>query len=476
MQKKLNYNNSFSLKAFLISSVVLTTGLFAFKDNGKLITQLDNKYTTKDISKKLFSHRFKGLNDEELDQFILGKSFFRIPWVEAPSATTARDGLGPLFNANTCISCHPNNGVASVFNNAGEASRGYVTRLSIPSNGSKSHKEQVKYNGFVSEPVYGSQISVNGTKNVPYEAKPIIKYEKIKVSYPDGEVVILSKPIHGAKYQLTELNYGELHKDVAITNRVGQGLIGLGLIAMISDEQILANQDIEDKDKDGISGKANIVYSPEKKDFVVGKYTWKASAPTLRHQVAGAANNDMSLTTSIFPNENCTDSQEECKKAPRGDVKRSGTPFDLPDNRLHAITFYLKNLKIPKSIITEKEGEKLFSNIGCAKCHTPSFKLENGYIVKPFTDMLLHDMGEDLSDGRVEFLATPREWRTAPLWSIGKREIALGKAPDLLHDGRAKSIEEAILWHGGEAKNSKQDFMSLSKKQREKVIKYIKEL
>lgn len=476
MQKKLNYNNSSSLKIFLISSVVLTTGLFAFKENGKLQQELDNKYTTQDISKKLFSHRVKGLNDEELDQFILGKSFFRIPWVEAPSATTARDGLGPLFNANTCISCHPNNGVASVYNANGDVSRGYVSRLSIPSDESKNHKEQLKYNGFVSEPNYGSQISVNGTKNVPYEAKPVIKYEKVKVTYPDGEEVTLSKPIHGADNQLIELNYGSLHKDVAITNRVGQQLVGLGLLDQLSDEQILANEDIDDKDNDGISGKANKVYSVEYKDFRVGRYTWKASTPTVRHQAAGAANNDMSLTTSFFPEENCTDIQQQCKDAPKGDAIRAGTPFDLPDNRLDAITFYLKNLKIPKSTISEKKGEELFEKVGCAKCHIPSFKLENGYIIKPFTDMLLHDMGEELSDGRVEFLATPTEWRTAPLWSIGKREIALRHKPDFLHDGRAKTIEEAILWHGGEADQSKKDFMSLNKKQREQIIKYIKEL
>jgi CxxC motif-containing protein (DUF1111 family) len=468
MQKKQSYNKLFILLAF-ISSVVFTTELFAFD-------KLDKKYTTKDNSKKLFLHKVSGLNDEELDQFILGRSFFKIPWVEAPSATTARDGLGPLFNANTCASCHPNNGVASVYNKEGLLSRGYVTRLSIPSNGSSEHKKQMKYNGFVAEPNYGSQISINGTKNVPFEAKPIVVYENKKVTYPDGKVVILSKPIYSSKTQLTDLQYGELHKDVAITNRVGQALVGLGLLDMLSDEQILANEDINDKNNDGISGKANKVYSVVHDDFRVGRYTWKASAPSVLHQVAGAANNDMSLTSPLFPNENCTDIQEQCKKAPKGDSKRAGTKFDLPQERLDAIAFYLKNLKVPYSTITQKKGEKLFKQIGCASCHTPSFKLANGYEIKPFSDMLLHDMGEDLSDGRVEFFATPTEWRTAPLWAIGKREIALAKKPDFLHDGRAKSLEEAILWHGGEAQKSKQNFMNLPANDREKVIKYLKEL
>jgi CxxC motif-containing protein (DUF1111 family) len=476
MQKKLNCKSRVLTNLFLISSVVFTTELFAVKDNSKITDKFDKKYLTNSKSKKLFTHRFGGLNDEEIDMFMLGKSFFRIPWVEAPSATTARDGLGPLFNANTCISCHPNNGVASVYNSRGDVSRGYVSRLSIPSDGSEDHKKQLRYNGFVSEAKYGSQISVNGTRNVPFEAKPHIEYEKIKVTYPDGEEIILSKPIYGAKNQLVELNYGELHKDVAITNRIGQGLIGLGLLEMLSDEQILANEDTDDKNNDGISGKANRVYSPKHDDFRVGRYTWKASAPSIIHQVAGAANNDMSLTTSLFPNENCTDIQKECKEAPKGDALRAGSPHDLPDNRLEAIAFYLKNLKIPKSVIKEKEGEELFSNIGCASCHTSSFTLNSGYKIKPFSDMLLHDMGEGLSDGRVEFLATEQEWRTPPLWGIGKREVALGKKPDFLHDGRAKSIEEAILWHGGESKTSKKNFMNLEKSQREKVIRYIKEL
>lgn len=485
MQKKLNYNNIFNSKFIFLSSAIFIVGLFyenfttscfASQLDIKLQKKLDKKYTTKDISKKLFSHRINGLNDEEIDMFILGKSFFRVPWVEAPSATTARDGLGPLFNANACISCHPNNGVASVFNKNGDVSRGYVTRLSIPSDNSHKAKKALKFDGFIGDPNYGSQISVNGTKSVPYEAKPLIKYEKLKVVYPDGQEIILSKPIHGVKNQLTQLNYGKLHKNVAITNRVAQALVGLGLLDMLSDEQILANEDIEDKNKDGISGKANIVYSPEFKDFRVGRYTWKASAPSVRVQVAGAANNDMSLTSSLFPNENCTDIQKECKDAPKGDALRAGTPFDLPDNRLDAIAFYLKNLKIPKSIITEKKGEKLFNDIGCAKCHIPSFILKNAYEIKPFTDMLLHDMGEGLSDGRSEFLANANEWRTAPLWSIGKYETALGRKADFLHDGRAKSIEEAILWHGGEALKSKNNFMNLTKDQRQKVIRYIKEL
>ena len=469
---KQNFNSFKSL--ILMSSVVFTTGLFSVEQS--IQQQFDKKYTTTINSNKVFMKQVRGLNDEEKDKFILGKSFFTIPWVEAPSATTARDGLGPLFNSNTCINCHPKNGIGSVYNKNNNISRHYVSRLSIPSNGSFEHKKMLRFSGFVEEPKYGEQISINGVHGVPYEAKAVIKYKNKTVTYPDGEQVILKQPLRGVENQLKDLQYGDIDKDVSITNRLAPALVGLGLLEKLTDQQILENEDINDENNDGISGKANIVYSLEYKDFRVGRYTWKGSAPTVVHQSAAAAFNDMSLSNTYFQKENCTSSQKECLKAPKGDDLDGKKTLDLPKQRLDAIAFYLSNLKIPYSDITQKEGEKLFSSIGCVKCHTPSFELENGYKIKPFSDLLLHDMGEDLSDGRIEFKATPREWKTAPLWGIGKYKLALGKNPELLHDGRAKTIEEAILWHGGESENIKKSFMNLSKKQRELVIKYIEEL
>ena len=463
-----------SLKSPLLLTVwFLVANLYA-----ETLTQVhgDAKYTTTATDKDLFSREVSDLNDSEQDRFIIGKSFFHIPWVEAPSATTARDGLGPLFNANTCASCHPNNGIGRIYNKNNEISRNYVTRLSIPSNGSKAHQKMLKLAGFVEEPVYGGQISINAVPGVPYEAKPLLRYRNITMTYPDGEKVTLKRPLRGIKYQLKDLQYGTIHKEVSITNRLAPALVGLGLLEQISDVQILAYQDIDDRDGDGISGKANRVYSLVDEDFRVGRYTWKASAPSVLQQSAAAAYNDMGLTNLLFPKEYCTKYQKACLNAAKADLQRAGTPFDLPMERLQAITFYLKHLKIPKSTITQKEGEKLFLTIGCIKCHRASFRLASGYSIKPFSDLLLHDMGEALSDGRSEFLATAREWRTAPLWSLGKYEKALGQPPELLHDGRAKSIEEAILWHGGEAKGAQERFMNLSKEEREKVIAYIREL
>lgn len=458
--------------------VAFATGLLFLLTNSYASTQtkLDAKYTTKVKDKTVFMQQVRDLNDEEQDSFMLGKSFFTIPWIEAPSATTARDGLGPLFNSNTCINCHPKNGRASLLTKNNTLSRAYVTRLSIPSRNTRLDKAELMYSGFVAEDTYGSQISINGVPGVKYEAKPNLIYTRVPIIYPDGRKIFLKQPLSGVSSQLKDLQYGIIHKNVSITNRLAPALVGLGLLEKITDEQILENEDINDTNQDGISGKANIVYSPQNKDFRVGRYTYKASAASVLEQSGAAANNDMSLTNILFPNENCTKNQKECLEAPKGDNLGNSITFDLPLKRLEAIAFYLSNLRIPKSNITEKKGEELFSQIGCVQCHTASFTLEDGYKVKPFSDFLLHDMGEGLSDGRSEFKATPREWRTAPLWGIGKYILTLKKEPDLLHDGRAKTIEEAILWHGGEADEIKKNFMNLSQKEREKIINYIKEL
>lgn len=422
---------------------------------------------TTNPSKKAFTKSYEGLNDEQTDMFMLGKSFFRIPWVEAPSATTARDGLGPLFNANSCISCHPNNALGSVYTEDGSISRSLVVRLSVDSDNSKTHQELMKYQGFVHHPVYGTQLAINAVKDVPFEGRLNVAYEQKKVVYPDGEIVYLNAP----HYTLTDLNYGEISKNTHISVRKAPALVGLGYVDAISDEAILANEDANDENNDGISGRANWVYSKEKGGLAVGKYTYKASAPTVKNQIANAFFNDMSLTTSFYGNDNCTQYQEKCLKAPQGRDE-----LDVPELRLDAMDFYLKHLKVPVVENKDEKGEQLFEQIGCTSCHIPSLSSSKDKPVYVYSDFLLHDMGEELSDGRVEFMAQPNEWRTAPLWGINSYDKAIGKSAEYLHDGRAKSLEEAILWHGGEALNAKKAFMNLAKQDREKLLKFLGEL
>ena len=438
---------------------------------GLLTVNLDGEILSSSKDKSLLLKPFPSLNDEQYDKFILGRSFFVIPWVEAPSATTARDGLGPLFNANTCVSCHPANGRGTLFNENVE-SRSLVVRLSIDSPSlikSDLHKSLLEKKGFIPEPNYGSQLAMNGIHGVDFEGRVKIDFDEVIVNFPDGEKQILLKP----KYSLENLNYGALHKDANISYRIAPTLNGIGLIESISKKDIVANEDEFDKNNDGISGRANFVYSNITKKEELGKYTWKASVTSLKEQVAGAASNDMGLTTTIFPNENCTETQKACNEA-----DKAKDAIDLPDDRLEAVTYYLKNIKTYESKKSKEyiEGLALFEQISCAKCHISSFATSKGFKISPFSDFLLHDMGEDLADGRVEFKANKNEWRTAPLWGLALHEKINKEKPRLLHDGRARTFQEAILWHGGEASNSKENYMNLPKEQREKLIKFLEEL
>lgn len=453
-----------SLKRTILNKslvAIFATGLFVVNSIATDISFVNDK--------SLLLKPIKNLSDEQYDKFILGRSFFTIPWVEAPSATTARDGLGPLFNANTCASCHPSNGRGNLYNKNMQFSRSLIPKLSIKSNNSKEHQEILKTSPLIIEPNYGGQVAINGIYGVNYEAKPDIKFEEIEVKFPDGEIDTLLKPI----YALKDLQYGKLHKDAILTFRIAPSLNGLGLIEDISNKEILKNVDEFDKNKDGISGRANYVYSPITKKIELGKYSWKASTTTLKHQSADAAINDMGLTTSIFPNDTCTNNQKACKEAPK-----SRDLIDLTDLRLDAMAFYLKNRKTYSAKQTEnyKEGLKIFKSIGCAKCHIDSFTTKSGIKISPFTDMLLHDMGKGLSDGRSEFKASANEWRTAPLWGLALHKTINKKSPRLLHDGRARTFQEAILWHGGEAKGVQENYMNLEKESRDKLIKFLEEV
>ena len=325
---KQNYN--FLSKSIINKGLVaiLATGLFVVNSMASDIS--DKK------DKSLLLKPITNLSDEEYDKFILGRSFFTIPWVEAPSATTARDGLGPLFNANTCASCHPSNGRGNLYNKDMQLSRSLIAKLSIKSNNSKEHKEILKTNALIPEPTYGGQVAINAIHGIKFEAKPDIKFKEIKVRFPDGEVDTILKPI----YALKDLQYGKLHKDTIMTFRLAPSLNGLGLIEDISNEDILKNVDEFDKNQDGISGRANYIYSPITKKLELGRYSWKASTSSLKHQSADAASNDMGLRTTIFPNETCTEVQKECNEAvkPRDAI-------DITDLRLEAITYYIKNRK-----------------------------------------------------------------------------------------------------------------------------------
>lgn len=422
------------------------------------------KLYTKEQGKHAFSQAVK-LSHEEEDFRILGKSFFTKPWVEAPAATTARDGLGPLFSANSCIHCHPHNGAGVAQEKNGETHRSLVMHLSLFSE-SKLNNDLIMKNGFIPEPTYGAQLSLNGAGEVKYEGGVSVSYTQKEAKYGDGKSYILHEP----RYLLTDLQYGPLHKDANAAPHIALALIGLGAIESIDARDILLYEDVSDRDGDGISGKANWVFNPETNATELGRFTWKAAAATLKQQVANAAHNDMGLTNPLYPNENCTEAQKECLNAPKGRGN-----FDLPMHRVDAIAYYLKTLKIPaqRRGAGFEAGREIFQTLGCVKCHVESFKSAEYGTIHPYSDFLLHDMGEALSDGHSMFEAGPSEFRTPPLWGIGFYEKVSGEL-NLLHDGRAKSIEEAILWHGGEAQMQKMAFQQLDKNKRETLVEFLK--
>lgn len=418
--------------------------------------------TTLDETSNAFGQRVKGLTFDERQKFFVGNSFFTQNWVQSPASTTARDGLGPLMNARACSACHAKDGRGTPFSGSG-----LLLRLS--QYGADGQPEP--------HPVYGDQLQDQSIHGVSPEGTVNISYEIISGQYKDGTPYTLRKPI----YTLTDLNYGPMGSDVLISPRVGQQMIGLGLLEIIPEYDILANADEFDADGDGISGRANYVLNPINNQIEMGRFGWKANTVNLLVQAAAAFNGDIGIKTSIFPEENYTQSQVDLHNLPDG-----GT-IEIEDDGLQKVVLYTRSLAVPARRIAKREdfelGQRLFNEMQCSKCHVQEFttgstgdisSLKNVKI-RPFTDLLLHDMGDGLADNRPDGMANGREWRTQPLWGIGLFEKVNGHT-FYLHDGRARNLEEAILWHGGEAEKSKQLFVDSPTEYRNLLIRFLKSL
>ena len=417
--------------------------------------------------------------------FHTGNRFFRQPWSPAPAADPAMDGLGPLFNTDSCEKCHirDGRGQAPEHNELNDVS--LLVRLSVPAK-TQAQREMLVRAGVIPEPTYGAQFQDRGVAGVPGEGKIRVKYRYFDVSFADGFKVELRKP----EFSLEDLGYGPMAKDVMMSFRVTPSMIGIGLLEAIPESALLAKEDPQDKDNDGISGRANRVWDIQKNMTSIGRFGWKAGVPTLRQQSAAAFNGDLGLTTSLFPNKACTASQSACKQAIAGDQP------DVPDAVLDKVVFYGRNLGVPIREDAKDEtvlkGKKLFYEAGCAGCHTPSFrtasmatqsetamtvieKEQANQLIWPYSDFLLHDMGVELADNRPEFLASGSEWRTPALWGIGHSK-SVNKNAGFLHDGRARTLMEAILWHGGEAKASKNNVLEMNAHKRRALMAFIESL
>ena len=398
--------------------------------------------------------------------FEVGDSFFSQNWVTAPASTHARDGLGPTHNALSCSSCHSHDGRGKPPDSSRDPERGLLIRLSIPGE-----------DGPTDEPTYGGQLQDRAVLGVPVEGRIVIVYEEVPGRYPDGTTYTLRRPV----YNVEHLGFGPLHPEVQMSPRIAPATIGMGLLEAIPEERILSLADPDDANGDGMSGRANFVWDIRRGEPALGRFGWKASQPTVEQQAASAFLGDIGITSSLFPDENCPSSQEVCRRTPNG-----GEP-EIPDRRLEKVTIYMQTLAVPAMRDTENEvvqqGARLFVQSQCSVCHTPRHETGDthplaplrGQVVFPYTDLLLHDMGTGLADNRPDGLASGTEWRTPPLWGIGLVETVNGHTM-FLHDGRARSIEEAILWHGGEAEGSRDYFMGLTAEERRALIRFLRSL
>lgn len=423
-----------------------------------------------------FSLPAANLSFEQRLDFNVGNSFFRNPWVTAPASTTARDGLGPLFNTNGCQNCHIRDGRGHLPENGEDNAVSLLVRISIKPS-SEDDWKQVQTHGVIPHPIYGDQIQDFAVPGADPEAQLLVEYDYQEVALSEGASVNLRKP----KLKLTKPGYGPLGDNVSLSMRLAPQMIGLGLLEVLTDEQIQQWADPDDRDNDGISGRWNTVWDVERRQRVMGRFGWKAEQPTLKQQNAAAFNGDIGITSTLFPAENCAPAERLCETMPNG-----GEP-EVSDKILNLVTFYTGNLGVPKRRNVEdpkvKQGQGVFAEAGCDGCHRVKFvtpKVEgrpqhSAQSIFPYTDLLLHDMGEDLADDRAVFSASGAEWRTPPLWGIGLTRVVSG-FEHYLHDGRARSLLEAIVWHGGEAKPSRDYVVQTSQSKRDALIAFLESL
>lgn len=438
----------------------------------------------KQVDLDAFSQPSENITFEEEGNFKLGNALFRKNWVSSPSSTQASDGLGPLFNERACQNCHLKDGRGRP---PSADSRTTSMFLRLARNASTA-EEKAEIAGHkvlnFPDPVYGTQLQELAVPGLKGEGRMRVDYGDEKVALGDGTVVSLRKP----SYAIDGLGYGPLDPHTTVSPRLTPPMIGLGLIEQIAPADILAHADPDDRDGDGISGKPNIIRDVSSGELTLGRFGWKAQTASIRQQAADAFDGDIGISTPEEPNHwgDCTTAEKACLAMPDGVQKRLGT-VEAPSPVMDLVTFYSQNLAVPArrdvgdpAVLA---GKKLFYDMGCISCHTPKFVTMRGtpnkaqafQLVWPYSDLLLHDMGPGLADGQVVGEATGSEWRTPPLWGIGLTQTVNGNS-FFLHDGRARTLTEAILWHGGEGQKARDRFAATDAVDRDALIKFLESL
>lgn len=433
--------------------------------------------------------------------FALGNDFFEQPWVAGSASTSSRDGLGGLFNNNACQDCHIRDGRG----HAPEAnSNDFNSILFRAAKTNITTEQEIQMlNGElanVGDSSVGGQLQQFGVSGVTAEVDLAVQYQYSTVTFTDGFEVELRQPI----WQLTSKDTShDFDDDTVFSPRIAPPMIGLGLLALVSEQDIVTKEDITDSDNNGISGKANYVWSLEANQKALGRFGWKAGQPSLIEQAAGAFVNDMGLTNRLHLQESCLEHQSECLTAQNGNGDSvNDYAYEVPDIVLDAIAFYSSHLAVPKRRNAYSNnvlsGQALFKQAGCQGCHTPSYITEysteqpelSEQKIFPYTDLLLHDMGSALADftldnennnqpatrdAKTEYAASAHEWRTPPLWGLGLATTVDSNA-NFLHDGRARTIMEAVLWHGGEAEKAKQVVLQFTARERANLLAFLDDL
>ena len=418
----------------------------------------------------------------EMD-FKLGNALFRKLWVAAPASTKASDGLGPLYNARACQDCHLKDGRGHTPDSAEDSRVSMFLRLSVP--GGPSPEGIADWIATSPDPTYGGQLQDLAAPGHAAEGRMDIAWEETPVTLADGTIVSLRAPT----YSLSDPAYGAPSPDLMISPRVAPQMIGLGLLEAIPAADILALADPEDANNDGISGRPQIVPSVEYGTLMLGRFGLKAGAPTVREQSAGAFAGDMGLSTPLHPDPwgDCMATQPTCIDALHGQEPDVRDGLEVDQQSLDLVTFYSRNLGVPERRNIDDpqvlRGKEVFYTTGCQSCHTPKHVThrldgqpeQSFQLIWPYTDLLLHDMGPGLADNRPEGRATGSEWKTPPLWGIGLTAQVSGHT-EYLHDGRARSLLEAILWHGGEAQPQRDKVAAMTTEDREALLAFLESL
>jgi CxxC motif-containing protein (DUF1111 family) len=473
----------------LLSAALLVAPSPAFMQSSAQLTEQAlpaSSFSNDDAGSSAYLHPVATLDAKQAELFALGHKMFNNRWAFF-WFENAEFGRGPTSNAQSCATCHFNNGrglapgtETAVRRGADGAMRDHhitvpyepapnaVVRLSLKGND--------PHGGPLPHPDYGDQLQIFGVKGiVPAEGQFSIEWREHIATLSDGEHVPLRSPI----VRITDLAYSPLDGDAMISLRLAPPLIGLGLLEAIPEESLTALAAREAVA--GIHGKLNRVWDESREKTVLGRFGLKANHGSLREQIAAAFLNDIGLSSPVYREQNCPRVQASCKEQ-----MVAGKP-EITTLRLDATEFYIRALTVPVRRRTEdpqvKRGEALFAQLHCSICHVPEFEAGalqslpqmSRQTIRPYTDLLLHDMGEGLADGRPDYLATGSEWRTPALWGIGLSETVNG-ANAFLHDGRARSFTEAILWHGGEARISREAFGALLREDRIALTAFLSSL